>query len=411
MISSYSFGMIAFIFTWLVVLFGVYSFFGIRYFFLKKYVRFGLLVFVAAILTFIAQGMVSFIKGGTDSLSTWFAELPLYVYIVVLSLITLVIPLFVVRFFKYISTYVSSSSIVKGFDSSNDGFLYFDEDGACLLINKKMEEIATLLTKNYVLNGHTFLKLVKDRTITLQNGMSFKFLDKKVNLNNSDSQIVTELIALDVTELVNKNNILAEDNKKISEMNKELAAYNEETLEVVRHKEILSAKVNIHNEMNSLVLQSSYLLNNYDKKEAEKLLSKWENNALLLSKEAETSSKADFINDLTILSDAIGVSIDCDDYSLVEKNEKTTALFVEVTKESLLNIAKHTKCKKLTIKITKEKGKIVMTFSNENVHDSKDIIKGGGLTNIEKRVNELNGKMSIINNGQFILRIEVKDAI
>ena len=118
-------------------------------------------------------------------------------------------------------------------------------------------------------------------------------------------------------------------------MNKELAAYNEETLEVVRHKEILSAKVNIHNEMNSLVLQSSYLLNNYDKKEAEKLLSKWENNALLLSKEAEINSKVDFINDLAILSDAIGVSIDCDDYSLVEKNEKITSLFVEVTKESL----------------------------------------------------------------------------
>lgn len=411
MISSYSFGMIAFIFTWLVGLFGVYSFFGIRYFFLKKYVRFGLLVFVAAILTFIAQGVVSFIKGGTGSLSTWFAELPLYVYIIVLSLITLVIPLFVVRFFKYIGAHVSSSSIVKGFDSSNDGFLYFDEDGACLLINKKMEEIATLLTKNYVLNGHTFLKLVKDQTITLQNGMSFKFLDKKVNLNNSDSQIVTELIALDVTELVNKNNLLAEDNKKISEMNKELAAYNEETLEVVRHKEILSAKVNIHNEMNSLVLRSSYLLNNYDKKEAEKLLSKWENNALLLSKEAETSANADFINDLTILSDAIGVSIDCDNYSLVEENEKITSLFVAVTKESLLNIAKHTRCKKLTIKITKEKDKIVMIFSNENVPDFKDIIKGGGLTNVEKRVNELNGKMSIINNEQFILRIEVKDAV
>ncbi|MBO7614857.1 MAG: hypothetical protein J6T15_04085 [Bacilli bacterium] len=411
MISSYSFGMIAFIFTWLVGLFGVYSFFGIRYFFLKKYVRFGLLVFVAAILTFIAQGMVSFIKGGTDSLSTWFAELPLYVYIIVLSLITLVIPLFVIRFFKYLSTHVSSSSIIKGFDSSNDGFLYFDEDGACLLINKIMEEIATLLTKNYVLNGHTFLKLVKDQTITLSNGMSFKFLDKKVNLNNSDSQIVTELIALDVTELVNKNNILAEDNKKISEMNKELAAYNEETLEVVRHKEILSAKVNIHNEMNSLVLQSSYLLNNYDKKEAEKLLSKWKNNALLLSKETETSANADFINDLTILSDAIGVSIDCDDYSLVEENEKITSLFVAVTKESLLNIAKHTKSKKLTVRISKEKDEIVMIFSNENIPDSKGIIKGGGLTNIEKRVNELNGKMSIINNGQFILRIEVKDAI
>ena len=411
MINSYFFGVIAAIFTWLVALFGIYVFFGIRYLFLKKYVRFSLFITLCIFLTFIAQVMVSFIKGGSDSLTTWFAELPLYVYIIVFSLITAVTPIFVIRFFKYARNNISTNSIVKGFNFSNDGFLYFDEDGACLLINSKMEEIATLLTKNYVLNGHTFLKLVKDKTITLSNGKSFKFMDKTINLNSNDNQMVTELIALDVTELVNKNTLLAEDNKKLSEMNKELATYNEQTLEVVRHKEILSAKVNIHNEMNSLVLQSSYLLSNYNQKEAEKLLSKWENNALLLSKEAENDKNVDFINDLITLSKAIGVSIECNDYSLVNKNEKLASLFIAITKESLLNVAKHTNSKKLLINLNHKEDKVIMSFSNENNAESKQVVMGGGLNNIKKRIDELNGKMSIINNEQFILIVEVKDAI
>ena len=92
-------------------------------------------------------------------------------------------------------------------------------------------------------------------------------------------------------------------------------------------------------------------------------------------------------------------------------NEKITSLFVKATKESLLNVAKHTKNKKIIIDIKRDKDVITMSFINENNVNTKPIIKGGGFTNIEKSVEELNGKMTIINEERFILRIEVKDAL
>ena len=418
MIINYPSIVIAFIFSWVVLLDMAFVFFGIRYFIFKKYVIAVISFVFALFMAFTAQVMTSFIKGGEDALSIWFSNLPLFIYITILALITLIIPVLSVYLYRHTRTHISSNSIIKGFNASSEGFLYFDSDGACLLINKTMSIIATLLTKSYISNGHDFLKKVKDQTITLSNGKTYKFINKEITIpnripftNNTDSQIINEVIALDVTELVKKNELLDLDNKKLEEMNKELVSYNEKMLEVIRHKEILSAKINIHNEMNSLVLQSSYLLTNDNKEERKKLLSKWENNALLLCKEAESDNNKDFLNDLKILSDAVGVSIECNDYSLVLNNEKITSLFIKATKECLLNVAKHTKNKKIIIDIKRDKDVIIMSFINDNNTNTKPIIKGGGFANIEKSVEELNGKMTIINKEQFIVRIEVKNAL
>ena len=408
---------IALIFSWVLLLDMVFVFFGIRYFIFKKYVLTTVSFLVALLMAFVAQVMTSFIKGGEDALSTWFAHLPLFVYIIVLSVITVAVPILSVHIYQHTRRHVSSNSIIKGFDTSNEGFLYFDEDGACLLINKTMAKIASSLTKNYILNGNKFLKLVKDQTITLEDGSTYKFIDKQITIpfgssfvNKNDSQVINELIALDVTELVKKNELIKEDNEKLKKMNKELVSYNEKMLEVIRHREILSAKINIHNEMNSLVLQSSYLLSNDNKEERQNILSKWENNALLLCKEAENNND-DFINDLKTLADAIGIKMEYDDFSPIMSNEKIASLFVKATKDSLLNVAKHTKNKKIIIDIKRDKDIITMSFINDNNVNTKPIIKGGGFTNIEKSVEELNGKMTIINDKQFILRIEVKDAL
>ncbi len=418
MIVNYPPVVVILIFIWILIVNCFFVFFGVRYFIIKKYVLSTISFLVSALLIFVIQFVTLFLKDSNDIISLWFAHLPLFVYIIVLCLISGLVVLSSIHLYKYSKSHISFNSIVKAFNISNEGFLYFDKDGACLLINNKMAEIAFNLTKKYILNGYEFLKLVENKTITLDNGCTYKFISKEITVpsgllftKQNDSQVVNELIALDVTELVKKNELLKEDNKKLEEMNKELISYNENMLDTIRDKEILSAKINIHNEMNSLVLQSSYLLTSDNKEEKKKILSKWENNALLLSKEAENNPATDVMSDLKTLADAVGVAIECKDYSIIASQEILINIFAKAAKESLLNIAKHTENKKIIIDIKRNKGVISMSFINTNNKNTKPIVKGGGLTNLEKSVNELGGKMTIINKEQFILRIEVKDAI
>ena len=409
MIINYPNIVIAIIFSIYLLLIASYFFISILYFINKKYIIFSITLFSSLLLAFISLIMTDFIKNNDHKFSNFFSRLPLFIYIILIVVCIIFIPIFSIHIYKYSKNNISYNSIKDSFNASNDGLLYFDSDGACLLINNKMEEIASLLTKSYILNGFSFLELVKDKKITLSNGKTFKFIYNTINTLNEEE--INEIIALDVTKIVEKNELLDVENKKLKEANKKLASYNNQTLELIRHKEILNAKINIHNEMNALVLQSSYLLSNDNYDERMKLLSKWENNALLLCKEVEYDNNLDFISDLNILADAINVKIICNDYSLIKSNDKIISLFVLATKEALLNIAKHTDSKELFINITKDNDILTISFINDNNKNISPITKGCGLNNVLKAVNELNGKMDIINNEKFILKIEVKDAV
>ena len=140
-------------------------------------------------------------------------------------------------------------------------------------------------------------------------------------------------------------------------------------------------------------------------------LSKWENNAYLLSKEGKQQNGEEYIQDLLLLADTIGIKIVCDDYSQIFNSGDIDSLFIHASKESLTNIAKHTKAKRLIIEIEKNNGKTIMRFINENNENTEAIKMGGGLTNLCKHVEQLNGKMLIENKESFILTIEVPDAV
>ena len=158
--------------------------------------------------------------------------------------------------------------------------------------------------------------------------------------------------------------------------------------------------------MNELLISTVYLLDNDDQERRKDILNKWKNNALLLSKENENSVNQDMINDLITLSKSLGIQIDFHHLDDIKELE-IRKLFIMVGKETLLNVAKHAKDKKLIIDVIKKENHYVMTFANKEGNKNKNIIYGSGLTNIEKHVTQLNGKMTIINDDNFIVKLEV----
>ena len=396
----------------LIILSIAYIYSIIYSFIIKKYALFSSSIVIAVIVIFLIQVFALTLRGNESAFTIFFNHLPIWLYILVISIFFVVAALFGAYLVIYNKSHITPNSIIKAFNTSKDGFLYFESDGACILINETMVNIVSDINKEYILNGYDFLNKVKGQTITLENGLTYKFIDKEIRISGrNESRPVTELIALDVSELVNKNRELEEDNNKLKALNTELIEYNKNMLEAIHHEEILKAKINIHNEMNELILESSYLLTNDDKDKKTKILNKWENNALLLFKEAEHRNDDDFIHDLGVLADAIGVKMKCDNYSIITQNDKLVGLFTHACKEALTNVAKHTNSKEMTIELKKENNIAVMSFINKNNKNTKTIKKGGGLVNLEKHVEQLQGKMIIINKEQFILRIEVKDVL
>ena len=97
-----------------------------------------------------------------------------------------------------------------------------------------------------------------------------------------------EIIAINVTNEYNKTQDLEKEKLELSQIKRELEDYNLTINDVVKHQEILQAKINIHDEMNRLMLLS-VATESDSADELNNIFSLWQENALLLSKEVEVS--------------------------------------------------------------------------------------------------------------------------
>ena len=380
----------------------------------KRWVNATLAILAFVILFLIYQVLHVASKEETGSFFYSFGRLSFYIYLAIVLSLTLLITYLGIYFIIWNHNHIIYSSIINAFDAFLIGVLYFDENDTILLVNNTMADIFSYLDIKEKFNSASFKEFVNNKIITLKNGETYHFSISQITIERKKhyfSKIkyvapIYEVIAKNVTEINNKINILKEDNERIITNNKLLVAYHEQMPEIIRHQEILKAKINIHEEMNELLISTVYLLDNDDQELRKDILNKWKNNALLLSKENENSVNQDMINDLITLSKSLGIQIDFHHLDDIKELE-IRKLFIMVGKETLLNVAKHTKDKKLIIDVIKKENHYVMTFANKEGSTNKNIIYGSGLTNIEKHVTQLNGKMTIINDDNFIVKLEV----
>ena len=375
----------------------------------------GLVLVVEAFFYF---GVTPIISGNNENILELFKDMPYIVYLVINIVSTIIIIIMFVLLYMWDKNNLSAFSLQQAYDKSDEGILYFDDNGLCLLINKKMHEIGWLILGEQISNGFDFYNKVNNKTITLNDGRIFKFVSyesiiKDINtiFSKEKNRHVYQLIGYDVTELEKKNEELRVDNKRLEIQNKALKEYNQNMQHIIHDNEILSAKIQIHDEMNSLILKTSYLIDNDNETERINILNKWKSNIILLLKEAsEENDDIEIINDLETLGKAFGIKVTINNLELI-KNEKISKLFIKKSKECLINVAKHSNAKELKINVTKENDNFILEFINSNNKNKKEIIFGGGLKEIQRQVEELHGKISVNNEDNFIVKVEVSDAI
>ncbi len=375
----------------------------------------GLVLVVEAFFYF---GVTPIISGNNENILELFKDMPYIVYLVINIVSTIIIIIMFVLLYMWDKNNLSAFSLQQAYDKSDEGILYFDDNGLCLLINKKMHEIGWLILGEQISNGFDFYNKVNNKTITLNDGRIFKFVSyesiiKDINtiFSKEKNRHVYQLIGYDVTELEKKNEELRVDNKRLEIQNKALKEYNQNMQHIIHDNEILSAKIQIHDEMNSLILKTSYLIDNDNETERINILNKWKSNIILLLKEAsEENDDIEIINDLETLGKAFGIKVTINNLELI-KNEKISKLFIQTSKECLINVAKHSNAKELKINVTKENDNFILEFINSNNKNKKEIIFGGGLKEIQRQVEELHGKISVNNEDNFIVKVEVSDAI
>ena len=161
-------------------------------FIIKKYALFSSSIVIAVIVIFFIQVFALTIRGNESAFTVFFNHLPIWLYILVISLFFVIAALFGGYLVIYNRRHITPNSIIEAFNTSKDGFLYCESDGACILINETMVNIVSDINKEYILNGYDFLDKVKGQTITLENGLTYKFIDKEIRISGRNEYRVSE---------------------------------------------------------------------------------------------------------------------------------------------------------------------------------------------------------------------------
>lgn len=355
--------------------------------------------------------------GGDFSGIESFKDVPLAAVIIVTVLLGVLLIAGFVQFVYHRRTHLSLMSIKESVDKLPVGLCFYDVNGMPLLYNKIANDISASLFGNEILNGEEFwediykLNILKgckviaegDTPIILaENGKAYSF---KRAEHRFGKRTIYEINATDVTREYRLSTEISNANAELKEMNERLIEYGDNINRLTREKEILNAKINIHDEMGKLLLATKNRVKNNKGLELKELISLWQNTVKAFG-HVEDDNAADGLTDLKKAAESIGICViingdmpACDDpaYTICLK-----AIHVSIT-----NTAAHADGDKITVDITTRGNAYEIAISNNGKPPKGEIKEGGGLSSLRMLVERSNGNMQFDYSPRFLLKIKL----
>lgn len=353
----------------------------------KWYAFFGLAVFILSY--FLWQVTFSLRNfGGSENnvvISIRLGNLPLLCWIFVLILLSFFASAAVVLNIRYMRCKITPLSIKYCADKMPCGICFWRDNGHVIFSNNCMNSLCITLSGNSLMNGNSFYAIVSDG-IHSDTKKTWNFIYRKLMF---EDEPLHEMIAWDVTEIYEKSEILRHDNEELSKVNEELRAYSQRIDETVRRQEILQAKVNIHDEMNRLML-STIVTDVDNTQEMNRILSLWEQNALILCMESDAKKIQNAAQQLEKLANTLNIRLtgieNLPDLLIGKQRE----LFFTAAREAIINAVKHGAAKNMRIAFENTESNLCCFFENDGIIPKSEICFTGGLDNLSLLAKEQN---------------------
>lgn len=313
--------------------------------------------------------------------------------------------IFAVCEIAYVANYrfnrVSTASIRDAFDKTGVGLCYFTAKGKVVLCNEKMNSISRAMQNTNVLNGNEFVELINScnsTTITLNDSRTVDFTVRKYN------EKYTEIMAVDVTDRAKAIESLRLENENIDASNRHIREFGLLLDEYVREKEILNAKIHIHDSFGGLLLSTQKVIKENDFSAVDELVQSWKNNLDLLSVRTQ-KTPLNQIDDLIKTANKIGVKINID--GAIPNEEKAFDIISLAIRECLTNCVMHADSHNLFVNLENKNNSHNITVKNDGKRPKSEVKEGGGLSMLRKKVNLANGSMKIDSLPEFKLSITI----
>lgn len=325
----------------------------------------------------------------------------------------------------------SAKMIKKAIDSYPGGICFSALDGRVILVNEKMNQLVLELTGHTILNEKAaweeltnFANNGKAEKLTQSwlpkdtdkaNGsprqqLFFRFSDSLVwrfELRFLDSNTV-QIEAAEITELYQLSEELYENTIRLQEMQKRQKALLDSIVEVNLNKEILAAKMHIHDELGHCLLATTKAITEDSLAEnADVLRESWSSTI----RDVSNIPMAWTVPDSSLQSELLQVAelIDCKVTFLGEqpKSRKALQLLYAAVREALTNAVRHADATELTVKIKQDKQRYHIEISDNGGVSVSSITEGNGLSALRQRLEQEGATLKVLYDNSVSLLVDI----
>ena len=356
------------------------------------------------------EGMTPWIIERAQKIPVWFVLAGLMVSTVCLGAVWTVME-------RQIRFALTPASLQEGLDFMPDGISFSTQDGIPLLVNRKMQNISYAAFGTGVLDMRRLLQLLEAGETAV--GCHVEYKENAVFLHLQDGSIwdiqyreipirssqVQECIAYDITEQYQKNQEMEKRNAHLAAVNKKMREYNQNLDSITREREILAAKVRIHDDVGrSLLALRAYLSHkNGDRKG---LVDLWRFTVSALKGEAVSHDTADRMEVLAQAAEAVDVKLVFD--GEIPKEQQLEEVVAAAIHECLTNTVKHADGSELAVHTMVENNMVTFELKNNGKPPEGTVEEKGGLRTLRTIVEQHGGRMEILSRPEFLLRIQLR---
>ena len=238
----------------------------------------------------------------------------------------------------------------------------------------------------------------------------FRFSDSLVwrfELRFLDSNTV-QIEAAEITELYRLSEELYENTIRLQEMQKRQKALLDSIVEVNLNKEILAAKMHIHDELGHCLLATTKAITEDSLAEnADVLRESWSSTI----RDVSNIPMAWTVPDSSLQSELLQVAelIDCKVTFLGEqpKSRKALQLLYAAVREALTNAVRHADATELTVKIKQDKQRYHIEISDNGGVSVSSITEGNGLSALRQRLEQEGATLKVLCDNSVSLLVDI----
>ena len=310
---------------------------------------------------------------------------------------------------------INHRSIKEAFDNLPTGVCFFNEAGLPVLCNYAMHRFSFAVCGKdvqYITDlehclEEDFVPLADVKKVelvfVLQGGRAWR-LEKRTFTNESGHRY-TQYIATDVTEL-HKNQVeLQEDNEQLRRVQSDLQILSSNVVTVTREEEILNTKMRVHDEMGRCLVEArKYLSEDRTESIPDNVISAWQKAVSMIKYNNETADE-DMLSQIRKTCEF--VKLDYVQTGILPLEETTAYILTCAVRECVTNAVRYADATELYADFSESKDEATVIVYNNGNPPEGEIVEGGGLSTLRRRVERAGGSMTVQSLPRFRLTVTV----